>query len=107
VPGVNLIQNGDFIDEWANGWARDPVAGSGIGIVDVRPLEDEPEIRALHVEKTGPGMLLVSQRVALAGPASDLTFEARLRLSGSRIGPAQGHSALVLRYEDANGDSLG
>jgi hypothetical protein len=106
APGVSLIQNGDFADDWVNGWASE--AGNS-GVIEVRPLDNAPGARALHMEKSGPGALQVAQRIVLVSPVEELVFRARIRQSGTwdAAEGIEGRSALMLRYEDANGEPLG
>lgn len=102
-PDDNFIQNGDFDDDWVNGWTHEGGEDSP-GTVEVRPLTDAPDDSALHMEQSGAGVLHLAQRVVLAFPVESLVFRARARLDGTA---GQGRSALILRYEDADGAPLG
>lgn len=102
-PDDNFIQNGDFDDDWVNGWTREGGEDSP-GTVEVRPLTDAPDDSALHMAQSGAGVLHLAQRVVLAFPVESLVFRARVRLDGAAGG---GRSALILRYEDADGAPLG
>ncbi len=104
-PDDNFIQNGDFADDWVNGWTRDGEGGAGT--VEVRPLPDAPDDSALHMEQSGAGISHLAQRVVLTFPVENLVFRARVRLDGTAGGAGQGRSALILRYEDAAGAPLG
>ena len=104
-PEANFIQNGSFNDDWANGWTRE--ARGGTGSVDVRPLAGEPDTQAVHLEWNGPGMLRLAQRVVLTFPVEGLVFRGRFRLAGVSGSEGEGRSAIILRYEDANGDAIG
>jgi hypothetical protein len=104
-PDDNFIQNGDFNDDWVNGWTRQD--GEEAGTVEVRPLPDAPDDNALFLEKTGAGSLHLAQRVVLAFPVESLIFRARVQLTGEAGATGQGRSALILRYEDADGNPLG
>lgn len=105
-PDDNFIQNGDFADDWINGWTREG-GEVGAGTVEVRPLPDAPDDSALHLEASGPGILHLAQRVVLAFPVESVVFRARVRLAGTVGAAGQGRSALILRYEDADGAPLG
>lgn len=102
---VNFIQNGSFTGDWANGWTSESRGGGGT--IDVTVAEDEPEVPVVHLENSGSGMMRLAQRVALAFPAEGLVFRGRLRLAGTAGGANEGRSALILRYEDVNGEPLG
>ena len=100
-PEVNFIQNGDFADDWANGWtleSRGETAEVAIG-----PATDDPQTRSLHLSRSGPGMSWLAQRVVLTFPVEGLMFRGRFRLSGTAKGDAEGRAFILLRYEDANG----
>ena len=103
-PGDNLLQNGEFTDDWVNGWVSE--SSGQAGLVEVRPLADEPGVPALHMEKTDAGLLQVGQRVVLTTPIDGLVFRARARLAGTWTPTAEGRSAVILRYEDAAGQAL-
>lgn len=105
-PDDNLIQNGDFNDDWVNGWTREATARN-TGTVEVRPLPDAPDDSALFMEQSGPDVLHLAQRVVLAFPVEGLIFRARVRLAGAADAAGQGRAALILRYEDAAGQPLG
>ena len=108
APGVNLIQNGDFAQEWANGWERTTEGLNGVQVVETRPPSGEPPRPTLYMSKSGAGALRVVQHVALSGAAADLVFRGQLRLSGELSGTAdEGRAALLLLYENANGQTLG
>lgn len=102
---ANFIQNGDFSGDWANGWTRE-TRGSG-GLIDLEPSAEDPDVPVLRLSKTGPGMGRLAQRVVLTFPAEGLVFRGRIQLAGSVDGTSEGRSALILRYEDANGEPLG
>lgn len=104
-PEANFIQNGSFNDDWANGWTRETRGGTGS--VDVRPLAGEPETQAVHLEWNGPGMLRLAQRVVLTFPVEGLVFRGRFRLAGASGSEGEGRGAIILRYEDANGEAIG
>lgn len=100
-PEVNFIQNGDFADDWANGWtleSRGETAEVAIG-----PATDDLQTRSLHLSRSGPGMSWLAQRVVLTFPVEGLMFRGRFRLSGTAKGDAEGRAFILLRYEDANG----
>lgn len=103
-PGDSLLQNGEFTDDWVNGWVSE--SNGQAGLVEVRPLADEPGVPALHMERTGAGLLQVGQRVVLTTPIDGLVFRARVRLSGTWSPTAEGRAAVILRYEDAAGQAL-
>lgn len=100
-PEVNFIQNGDFSDDWANGWTLE--SRGETAEVMISPATDEPETRSLHLSRSGPGMSWLAQRVVLTFPVEGLTFRGRFRLSGTTKGDAEGRAFILLRYEDANG----
>ncbi len=104
-PGANLLQNGEFTDDWVNGWVRE--SDGRAGVVEVRPLEDEPGTTVLHLDKTGAGVTRIGQRVVLTTPIEGLVFRARVRQSGTWSTEAEGRSAVMLQYEDAAGEPLG
>lgn len=108
VPGPNLIQNGDFSREWVDGWERQVEGLNGVQVVEERLLTGEPPLPTLHIGKTGAGMLRVVQHVGLTGSVEELVFRSRLRLAGvNEPSGAEGRSALILLYENADGDPLG
>lgn len=102
---VNFIQNGDFVDNWANGWTSES-NGNG-GEIDMTVADGDHEVPAVRLENTGSGMVSLAQRVVMAFPAEGLVFRGRLRLAGTAGGANEGRSALILRYEDVNGEPLG
>lgn len=104
-PGANLLQNGDFSSDWANGWTSEVVGDSGE--IEVRPLPDDPNTQGLHLERAGPGHLRVAQRVVLTYPVEGLEFQARVRAAGTTAGEVENRAAILLRYEDADGDPIG
>lgn len=106
-PGMNLIQNGEFRDDWVNGWERESDGLNGAQVVEVRQLAGDPPLPAIYVGKSGAGVLRIHQHVTLTGAAADLVFRARVRLAGVTQGAAEGRAALVLVYEDAAGEPLG
>jgi hypothetical protein len=106
LPGLNLLQNGDFRDDWINGWERATSGLNGATVVETRLLAGAPPQPTLYMGKSGPGALLVQQHVVLTGPAADLAFQARVRLAGMAAG-MEGRAALVLLYENAAGEPLG
>ena len=103
-PGDNLVQNGEFTDDWVNGWVSE--SSGQAGLVEVRPLANETGASALRMEKTGAGLLQVGQRVVLTTPIDGLVFRARVRLAGTWSPTAEGRAAVILRYEDAVGQAL-
>jgi len=107
APGMNLIQNGDFRDDWVNGWERESDGLNGAQVVEVRRLAGDPPLPAIYVAKSGAGVLRIHQHVTLTGTAADLVFRARVRLAGMTQDPAEGRAALILVYEDAAGEPLG
>jgi len=106
--GLNLIQNGDFAADWANGWERQADGSNGSAIVEGRVLAGDPPLPSLHLGQWGTGSLRVVQHVSLTGAAADLVFRGRVRLAGlgDPVGGA-GRAALILLYEDADGRPLG
>lgn len=103
-PEVNFIQNGDFADDWANGWtleSRGEAAEAETG-----PATDEPGTQSLHLARSGPGMSRLGQRVVLTFPVEGLVFRGRFRLAGT-AGNDEGRAFILLRYEDANGVPVG
>lgn len=108
APDVNLIQNGDFAQEWVNGWERTTEGLTGAQVVETRPPAGNPPQPTLYMSKTGAGALRLSQHVTLSGPATDLVFRGQLRLSGELDGDGnEGRAALLLLYENADGQTLG
>lgn len=108
TPGVNLIQNGDFAQEWVNGWERTAEGLNGAQVVEVRPPGGDPPRPTLYMSKSGAGALRLVQRVTLSGAAADLVFRGQLRLSGELDGAGnEGRAALLLLYENADGETLG
>ena len=105
APGMNLLQNGDFADDWANGWTSEMNGDSNL--VDVRPVNDDPDANMVHLEQTGPGYLRIAQRVVLTYPVEGLEFQTRVRAAGAGNGAAEGQGALILQYEDFNGEPIG
>lgn len=100
-PEVNFIQNGDFADDWANGWTLE--SRGETAEVMIGPATDEPKTRSLHLSRSGPGMSWLAQRVVLTFPVEGLMFRGRFRLSGTVKGDVEGRAFILLRYEDANG----
>jgi hypothetical protein len=107
-PNVNLIQNGDFTQEWVNGWERATEGLTGVVVVETRPPGGDRPQPTLYMSKLGAGALRVVQHVTLSGAAADLVFRGQLRLSGELDGAGnEGRAALLLLYEDADGVTLG
>ena len=104
-PEVNFIQNGDFADDWANGWT--PESRGEAAEAEVGPATDEPGTQSLHLARTGPGMSRLGQRVVLTFPVEGLVFRGRFRLVGTAADDAEGRAFILLRYEDANGVPVG
>lgn len=101
-PDSNMLQNGDFADNWANGWASE--ASGEANLIELRAMEDESGTNELHMEQTGSGHLQIAQRVVLTYPVELLEFQARVRAAGTA---ADGRGALILLYEDFNGKPIG
>lgn len=101
-PDSNMLQNGDFADNWANGWASE--ASGEANLIELRPMEDEPDTNELHMEQTGLGHLQIAQRVVLTYPIELFEFQARVSATGTA---ADGRGALILLYEDFNGKPIG
>ena len=105
---LNLIQNGDFGQDWVNGWERTTDGLNGTQVVEVRQSSGDPPRPLLAMSKTGAGALRVVQHVVLNGPAADLVFRGQLRLAGETAASgSEGRAALLLLYEDADGQPLG
>lgn len=105
-PDANFIQNGDFANDWVNGWSRD-ANGDPVGeLIEVQP-DSETGQNELRLEKSGPGSLQLAQRVVLTFPVEALVFRARVRLAGVATGMDEGRAALIVRYEDSRGTPLG
>ncbi len=105
---VNLIQNGDFRQDWVNGWERIGDGLNGTQIVETRPSSGDPPRPLLAMSKTGAGALRVVQHVALTGSAADLVFRGQLRLAGeTNAAGNEGRAALLLLYENEAGELLG
>lgn len=108
APDVNLIQNGDFAQEWVNGWERTTEGLNGVQVVETRPPGGDRPQPTLYMSKTGAGALRLIQNVTLSGAAADLVFRGQLRLSGELDGAGnEGRAALLLIYENADGVMLG
>lgn len=104
-PDANFIQNGDFADDWVNGWTRSASSRPIAEVIEMRSEADGGD--ALHLEKTGPDSLQLAQRVVLTFPAEGLVFRTRVQMTGTTQDAAEGRAALVLRYEDSAGTPLG
>lgn len=104
-PDANFIQNGDFADDWVNGWTRSASSRPIAEVIEMRSEADGGD--ALHLEKIGPGSLQLAQRVVLTFPAEGLIFRTRVQLNGTSQDAAEGRAALILRYEDSAGTPLG
>ena len=105
---VNLIQNGDFSQDWVNGWERTTDGLNGAQVVEVRQASGDPPRLLLAMSKTGAGALRVVQNVVLNGPATDLVFRGQLRLAGAPPAAGnEGRAALLLLYENEAGEALG
>ena len=108
VSGPNLIQNGDFSQDWVNGWERIADGLNGAQVVEVRQSSGDPPRPLLVMSKTGASALRVVQHVVLTGPAADLVFRGQLRLAGaSPAAGNEGRAALLLLYENEAGETLG
>ncbi|MBW7959213.1 MAG: hypothetical protein H3C69_06610 [Candidatus Promineofilum sp.] len=102
---ANLLQNGDFARGWADGWVS--ITNGRSSLVEVRPVDDEPNMNAIHLEQDGAGYLKVAQRVVLTYPIEGLVFRARVRAAGTSNGDAEGRGMLILQYEGADGEPVG
>jgi hypothetical protein len=108
APDINLIQNGDFAQDWVNGWERMTEGLNGVQVVETRPASGDPPRPTLHLSKSGAGALRLVQHVALSGAAADLVFRGQLRLSGELDAAGnEGRAVLLLLYENADGQTLG
>lgn len=105
---ANLLDNGDFTQNWEFGWQRIIGAGAtGIQRVEVTDGEPgEPE-RLLHIERSGPDQLQLAQTVGV--PPGALRFSAELKLIGSSTeeNGVEGMAALLLVYLNAESNPLG
>jgi len=104
-PDANMLQNGDFNDDWANGWSS--VAAGESSLSEIRAIDGEPGVHALHLEQAGPGYLKVAQRVALTYPVEGLEFQARVLAVGKSGGDAEGRAMLIVQYGGADGEPIG
>lgn len=106
---INLLQNGEFTRDWADGWTREANELSGGDVIEVRRLTDDVPVRGLWMEKAGAGSLALVQHVVLADSIDNTLLRGRLRLNGSgATGVGQeGRSALLILYEAADGRQLG
>lgn len=108
-PIVNLLANGNFEQNWNDGWTRtlDPavVGPQRIEVVDV---EQGASGRGLHIEQSGPDRLTLEQSSMITNPAN-MQFSAEVKLAGS-IDPAtgaEGLGALMLIYRGEDQSPLG
>jgi hypothetical protein len=108
VVALNLIQNGDFSDDWANGWTDESSDTNGVEVIEVFPAGFDVPGQVLSLGKTGTGTTQLSQRVVLNDRTTNAVFRGRVRQIGS-IDEAgnEGRSAIMLIYESADGTPQG
>jgi hypothetical protein len=107
LPG-NLLINGEFFDNWDNGWQR--VLGenaTGSQRIEVIDLERGVAGQGVHIERDGPDALQLEQTVPV-DPAH-LYFQADVRLIGSidTAMNAEGMAILMLVYRNEEQTALG
>lgn len=106
---LNLLQNGDFNDDWANGWTSETVTTNGTQVIEELPASFDVPGQVLSMGRTGGGNTVLSQRVIVGNQATDAVFRAKVRQSGTVSGAngPEGRSALILVYESENGTPQG
>jgi hypothetical protein len=108
VVALNLIQNGDFSDDWANGWTDESSDTNGVEVIELLPAGFDVPGQVLSLGKTGTGTIQLSQRVVLNDRTINAVFRGRVRQIGS-VDEAgnEGRSAIMLIYESADGTPQG
>lgn len=109
VPVVNLLTNGNFVQNWDVGWTRtlDP-AVVGPQRTEVTNVGQGASGRGLHIEQSGPDQLTLEQSIMITNPAN-MQFSAEVKLAGfvnSDTG-AEGLGALMLIYRGEDQSPLG
>lgn len=108
TPFANLLSNGNFAQNWDQGWQRTlgPNA-SGSQRTEVIDVGRGTTGRGLHIERSGPDQLYLEQRVTV-NPSS-LHFSAEVKLVGSidESTNTEGIGVLMLVYHDTNQAPLG
>lgn len=106
---INVIQNGDFSDDWANGWSLETAETNGSQVIEQIPPGFDAPGQVLSMGKTGSGTVELRQRAVLNDRTANAVFRARLRQSGTVYETAgvEGRSALILVYESADGAPQG
>jgi hypothetical protein len=108
VVALNLIQNGDFSDDWTNGWTDASSETNGVQVIEVLPAGFDVPGQVLSLGKTGTGTVQLSQRVVLDDRTPTSVFRAQVRQIGSADGAGnEGQSAIALIYESADGTAQG
>lgn len=106
---INVLQNGDFSDDWANGWSLETSDLNGSQIIERVPPGFDAPGEVLSMGKTGSGSVQLTQRAVLNDRTAKAVFRARLRQSGTvhESTGREGRSALLLIYESADGTPQG
>lgn len=108
-PTGNFLTNGDFSSRWVNDWTRQVAGVNGIQVVEQRTLPDDPDQQMLHLSKSGSGVVTVAQTVEIPSRATEIQFLGRVRLAGGETaaGEPGGRAALMLIYQNADGERIG
>lgn len=104
----NLIKNGYFLEDYSN-WTRDLIDEGGSSKMSIVNSQNSPFDRALYMNQTGLGTLLLEQQIPV--DSIDLTFSATFVMqatTGLIYGfSGSGYAMIVLDYLDGAGESLG
>ena len=105
---TNLIQNGYFLEDY-DYWTRDLTDEGGSSKISITKSNNSIVDRALKMEQSGKGNLMLSQRVPING--IDLSFSATFHTTSSEGlmwgFSGTGYAIIGLGYIDINGESLG
>lgn len=104
----NLIKNGYFLEDYTN-WTRELIDEGGSSKMSIVNSQNSPFDRALYMNQTGLGTLLLEQQIPV--DSIDLTFSATFVMratTGLIYGfSGSGYAIIALDYLDEAGESLG
>jgi hypothetical protein len=106
---INVLQNGDFSDDWVDGWSLEAGETNGSRVIERLPPGFDVPGQVLSMGKTGSGTVQLSQRAVLNDRTGQAIFRARVRQTGTvnEAEGLEGRSAIILVYESADGTPQG